>query len=84
MPWAGVLDLGFEAADGAVERFEQGQVGLDAAAHEGIDDVGRATSALALVFDVVRDGRQVGLAAGGVDVAVEFGALTDEAQAAAE
>jgi hypothetical protein len=31
----GVLDLGLELADGGVERFEQGQVGLDAATDEG-------------------------------------------------
>src|SRR5262249_26279799 len=36
-----------------------------------------------LVLDVVGDGRQAGLSAGGVDVAVQVGALTDEAEAGA-
>ncbi len=36
-----------------------------------------------LVLDVAGDGRQVGLAAGGVDVAVQLGALADQAEAGA-
>ncbi len=36
----GVFDVGLQAADGRIERFEQGQVGLDAAADEGVGDVG--------------------------------------------
>src|ERR1700676_4494240 len=79
-----VLDVGFKASDGRIERFEQGQVGLDAAADEGVGDVGRDAAALALVFDVAGDGRQVGLASSGVDVAVQLGALADEAEAGAE
>ena len=58
--------------------------GLDAAADEGVGDVGGDAAALALVLDVAGDGRQVGLAAGGVDVAVQLGALADQAQAGAE
>jgi hypothetical protein len=58
-------------------------VGLDAAADEGISDVGGDVGALALVLDVAGDRRQVGLPARGVDVAVQFGALADEAQAGA-
>jgi hypothetical protein len=80
----GVLDLGLEAADGGVEGFEQGQVGLDASADEGVGDVGGAAGPLALVLDVAGDGGQVGLPAGGVDVAVQVGALADEAEAGAE
>jgi hypothetical protein len=53
-----------------VERFEQRQVGLDAAADEGVGDPRQAAGAFALVLDIVGDGRQVGLAAGRVDVAV--------------
>jgi hypothetical protein len=80
----GVLDLGLEAADGGVERFEQGQVGLDAAADEGVGDVIDNGCPFTLVLDIAGDGRQVGLAAGGVDVAVEVGALADEAESGAE
>src|SRR5262249_57169888 len=80
----GVVDLLLESADGGVERFEQGQVDLDAAADEGVGDIGGAAGAFALVLDVVGDGRQAGLSAGGVDVAVQVGALTDEAEAGAE
>jgi hypothetical protein len=68
----GVFDLGFESANGGVEGFEEGQVGLNAAADKGVGDVGGAA------------GPQVGLTAGGVDVAVEVGALAEEAQACAE
>jgi len=77
----GIFDLLLEAADGGVEGFEQGQVGLDAAADEGVGDV---AVALGLVLDVAGDGGQVGLATGGVDVAVEVGALADEAETSAE
>ena len=45
----GVLDVGLQAADGGIERFEQGQVGLDAAADEGVGDVGGDAAAFALV-----------------------------------
>src|SRR5262249_50088416 len=80
----GLFDLGFKAADSGIERLKQGEVGFDAPADEGVGDVSGDGGALGLVFDVAGDGRQVGLAAGGVDVAVEFGALADEAQARAE
>ena len=80
----GLFDLGFEASDGGVERIEQGQVGLDAAADEGVGDVGDDVGAFALVLDVAGDRRQVGLSSGGVDVAVEFGALADESESGAE
>jgi hypothetical protein len=59
-------------------------VGFDAAADEGVGDGGGDAGALALVLDVAGDGRQVGLAAGGVDMAVELGPLAHQAQAGAE
>src|SRR5262249_60423370 len=71
----GVLDLLLQAADGGVQGFEQGQVGLDAAADEGVGDVGGAAVAFGLVLDVAGDGGQVSLATGGVDVAVRGGPL---------
>jgi hypothetical protein len=88
-PWpfelvGGVLDLLLETADGRVERFEQGQVGLDAAADEAVGDIGSAAVAFALVLDVAGHGGQVGLTACGVDVAIPMGALADEAEAGTE
>src|SRR3954467_4165762 len=55
-----------------------------AAGEGGVGDVGGDGAALALVLDVAGDGRQVGLAAGGVDVAVQLGAPADQAEASAE
>src|SRR5579872_6037900 len=47
-------------------------------------DIRQAAVTFGLVLDIVGDGRQVGLSACGVDVAVELGALADQAEAAAE
>ena len=80
----GLLDLRLQASDGGVQRFEQGQVGLDASPDEGVGDVGRDAAALGLVLDVAGDGGQVGLAPGGVDVAVQLGALTDQPESGSE
>src|SRR5262249_36596112 len=74
----GNLDVFLQSADGRIERVEQRQVGLDATAYAVIVDVGEDGGAFGLVFDVVGDGRQVELASGGVDVAVQLGALTDQ------
>src|SRR5262249_45971663 len=84
VPLRGVFEFGLELSDGGVEGFEQGQVGLDAAAQQGVGDVGGDGGALALVLDVAGDRGQVGLSAGGVDVAVQLGALADQAQPGAE
>src|SRR5262249_11896755 len=56
----------------------------DATAQQGVGEVGGDGGAFALVLDVAGDRRQVGLAAGGVHVAVQLGALAHQAQPGAE
>jgi hypothetical protein len=80
----GELDVFLQSADGRIERFEQRQVGLDAATDAGVVDVRGDGGSFGLVFDVVGDGRQVELASGGVDVAVQLSALADRAQACSQ
>jgi hypothetical protein len=80
VPLRGLLDRGLQAPDGGVQRLQQGQVGLDAAADEGVGDVGGDGRALGLVLKVVGDRRQVRLAAGGVDVAAQLSPLADQPQ----
>ena len=58
-------------------------MGLDAAADEGVFDVGGDVGALALDLEFAGDGGQVGLFLGGVDVAVQLGALSDESESLA-
>src|SRR5262245_23925301 len=80
----GDLDVAFESSDLGVEWAEQVQSRLDAAAGVLIGDVGGDGLALALVLHITADGVEVELPADGVDVAVEFGPLSDESQSGAE
>src|SRR5262249_54465108 len=61
----GVVDLLLESADGGVERFEQGQVDLDAAADEGVGDIGGGGGAVGRVLYVVGGGGGGGPVGGG-------------------
>jgi hypothetical protein len=57
---------------------------LDTTADVGVGDVAADGGAFASVLDVAGDRGPVGLAAGSVDVAVQLGALADQAQPGAE
>ena len=81
---SGVLDVGFQASDGRIEGSSRARWVSTRRRTKGSAMSAATFGRLALVFDVAGDGRQVGLAAGGVDVAVQLGALADQAQAGAE
>src|SRR5262249_7139142 len=80
----GDLDVAFESSDLGVEWAEQVQSRLDAAAGVLIGDVGGDGLALAPVLHITAHGVAGELPADGVDVAVEFGTLSDESQSGAE
>src|SRR5262249_3337715 len=78
------LDVTLGSADLGVRRPGQVESGLDPAAGVLIGDVGGDGLALALVLHITADGVEVELSADGVDVAVEFGPLSDESPSGAE
>src|SRR5262249_25018248 len=81
---SGYLDVLLQSADGGIQWFQQGQVRFDAAADAGIVDVGQGVGTFGFVLDIVGDGRQIELPACGVDVGVQLGALSYQAQTCAQ
>jgi hypothetical protein len=79
----GSSQTGFVLSESPGDRAENAlSTAIDTS--DGDADAVQGATAFGFVFDIAGDGRQVELSACGVDVAVQFGALADQAQACSQ